>query len=506
MSAQAGGQPGGRSAVRSLRVRVPLTAMTVFVISLAVAALLAYELLLRDARRDIDVMLDRELQRFGQSVAGLLDDERLDDPEAAPEQLLEGAVRRYLQLNPGNASYWTIVTFSDGRRLAASNGPPVLEPLFRARVLPAGELNERQTLDTGTTAGQIRTTAVPLLMDDEQIATLQVVSPLGPERADAREATLLVAAAAGVSLLVGGVLLAASLWRSLTPLGALAQAARSTELRALARRVEVPDSGDEVATLAHEFNTMLDRIDVAAARERTFMSSVGHELRTPITIARGHLELLTGDEGADPEAVAETVGIVRDELGRMSRLVDDLMAIARAEMEDFIRPREVDVVAWFEELELKLRGVPGAERVRVDPPPALVVRADPDRLAQAVLNLVNNAVVHTPPDTTIRVMAELEGAELAITVVDDGPGIPEEIRGELFAPFVRASELPSSTGLGLSVVKAVVDAHGGDVRLATGPDGTRVDLLLPVEPPPGEPPDASPAASERLAPATSAEA
>jgi two-component system, OmpR family, sensor kinase len=470
--------------LRSLRFRIPATAVAVFAISLAVASLLAYELLLQDGRRDIDVVIAREQERFEVSMNALLAEARGGEESLSDEEALRSAVRRYLQLNPSTASYWTIVTFADGSRLAAANGPPELEPLYRAGALPSGELNVRETIETD--AGDVRTSTVPIVLGDEQAATLQIVSPLAPVAAEAADAAWLVAAAAGLSLLLGGILLTASLWRSLTPLGALAAAARATELRSVGDRVEVPDTDDEVGLLAAEFNTMLDRLDAAAAAQDTFMASIGHELRTPITIARGHLEVLQTLDRDDPDAVRETVAIVQDELTRMGRLVDDLMAIARADMDDFVRPREVELVGWFEELELRLAGTDVGPQVRILPPPPVLVRADPDRLAQAVLNLVTNAHVHTPPGTTVEVTATCEDDHLALAVSDDGPGIPAEIRDRLFEPFVRAGEAPTSTGLGLSVVRAVAEAHGGEVIATSGEAGSRIELRLPWSPAPDE--------------------
>ncbi|MBS3940148.1 MAG: HAMP domain-containing histidine kinase [Actinobacteria bacterium] len=477
--------------LHSLRVRVPATAMVVFAVSLAIAAVIAYELLLQDGRRDIDVVIAREQDRFELSMSELLG----DPTEAAPssEQALRDAVTRYLQLNPSTPSYWTIVTFAGGQRMAAANGPPELEPLFRSGALPSGDLNVLETV--ATDAGEVRTSTVPILLDGAEVGTLQIVAPLEPVRSEALEAAWLVVAAAGVSLLLGGILLAATLWRSLAPLGSLASAARTTNLRSLDTRVVEPGSSDEVAVLAREFNTMLERLEAASARQREFMASVGHELRTPITIARGHLEVLQNVDGNDPRVAAETAAILQDELRRMGRLVDDLMAIARSGMDDFARPRPVELVHWFEELELRLSGTAEGRRVRVQPPPPVTLHADPDRLAQAVLNLVTNAQIHTPAGTGITVEARLAPHGLVVTVHDDGPGIPEDIRDSVFSPFVRAGDAPTSTGLGLSVVKAVVDAHDGEVVLDSGPAGTRVELHLPWEPAGGEQDLLYPAAS-----------
>lgn len=474
-----------RRTVQSLRLRVPAIAMLVFMVSLGIASLLAYELLLRDGQADIDTVLAREQERFERSMGELLTEVRQDAPDAEPVDALRTAVRRYLSLNPSTDSYWTIVTFADGTRLAASNGPPELEPLYREDRLPAGRVNVRETIPTE--AGDVRTSSVPVQLDGQDIATLQIVAPLGPERDEAFEAARLVGAAASIALVLGGILLAASLWRSLTRLGQLAAAARSTELRSLDARVDEPSTTDEVGILAREFNTMLDRLEQASVAQREFMASIGHELRTPITIARGHLEMLETFGPDNGTALRDTVTVLRDELGRMGRLVEDLMAIARSDMEDFVRPRELELVQWFEDLELRLTGAPNSRHVRIEPPPPIMIRVDPDRLSQAVLNLVTNASIHTPQGTEVRVSAEVLDDEVAIAVSDDGPGIPEEIRDEVFRPFVRAGEAPNSTGLGLSVVAAVAEAHGGRVDLTTSAEGTRIELRLPWTPHGDEP-------------------
>jgi two-component system, OmpR family, sensor kinase len=300
-----------------------------------------------------------------------------------------------------------------------------------------------------------------------------------------------------------GLLLSLPLWRALAPLQGLAQAARSTELRALTARVQEPGTGDEVALLAREFNTMLDRLERASANQHEFMASVSHELRTPITIARGHLELLQSLGREDPALVDETVAIVQDELARMGRLVEDLLAIARSDMEDFVRPRSFELVGWFEDLELRLAGLSMGRRIIVHPPPALTLHADPDRLSQAVLNLIVNACLHTPAGSTVHVRTAPSGGSMAFEVLDDGPGIPVEIRDEVFAPFVRAGEEASSTGLGLAVVRAVVAAHGGDIELDTGVAGTRITLLLPWAPAAGE--SATPAGGSLTPPRATAD-
>jgi two-component system, OmpR family, sensor kinase len=491
---------------RSLRVRVPVTAVAVFAVSLAVATLLAYQLLLQAGRTDIDVVLDRERERFETSMTTLLAEEleqledeaaqAAEDPDAEPVTVdgvtaLERAARRYLQLNPATESYWAIIRADGAAPLASANGPDLLEPLFRAGTLPEGELGSRETI--GSEVGDIRSSSAPIVLSGEPVGSYQIVAPLQPVRDEALRAAGLVAAAAGVSLLLGAALLTTTLWRSLSPLRTLATTARSTELRRLHARVEVPETDDEVGVLAQEFNSMLERLERASDGQTAFMASISHELRTPITIARGHLEMLRTVDHDDPGAREEVLLVVEDELHRMGRLVEDLMAIARAEMDDFARLRHLELVAFFEDLELKISGL-GVRRIRLEPPPPVVLAADPDRLAQAVLNLVNNAHRHTPDGTAIRVRAVEHPGEVVLEVSDEGPGIPPDIRTDVFEPFVTAGGV-ESTGLGLAVVRAVVEAHGGHISLDTGPDGTTFGLHLPVTTPSGTLDEADPGPS-----------
>jgi two-component system, OmpR family, sensor kinase len=487
-------EDAGTRPLRSLRVRVPVTAVAVFAVSLAVATLLAFELLLQAGRVDIDVVLDRERDRFETAMATLLAEElealELEASTAADAgdrptpvaalTALQRAARRYLQLNPATESYWTIIRTDGAAPLASANGPDLLEPLFRADQLPVGTLGARETIPSE--AGDIRSSSAPILLGDEEVGSYQIVAPLQPVRHEAIRAAGLMAAAAGVSLLLGAALMTTTLWRSLSPLQTLARTARSTELTRLHARVTEPETDDEVGILAREFNSMLARLELASAGQTAFMASISHELRTPLTIARGHLELLRTLGDDDPAARDEAVEVVEDELHRMGRLVEDLMAIARSDMDDFVRLRDIELVAFFEDLELKIAGLKLTGLV-LDPPPPVVLAADPDRLAQAVLNLVTNAALHTPAGTRIRLRAREDHGEVVLEVSDDGPGIPPAIRERVFDPFVTAGDAPGSTGLGLAVVEAVVEAHGGDVELDSGPDGTRFRLRLPITTP-----------------------
>ena len=237
--------------------------------------------------------------------------------------------------------------------------------------------------------------------------------------------------------------------------------------------------GDELGDLARTVNAMLDRVESGVAAQRRFLDDAGHELRTPITIVRGHLEVL---DPADPDDVRETVALVDDELERMNRLVSDLLLLARAEQPAFLRPQPVDVAVLTDDVFGKVRRLGDRDWVletaaRVD---ALL---DPQRITQALVALADNAVRHTGPGTRIAVGSQLAGGELRFWVADGGPGIAPADRARVFERFARGAagaRRSEGAGLGLSIVRAIAAAHGGRVLLDSVPGAAPRSARLPA--------------------------
>ena len=210
---------------------------------------------------------------------------------------------------------------------------------------------------------------------------------------------------------------------------------------------------------------------------------MAHELRTPITIARGHLEVL----GDDPAERAETIAIVTDELDRMNRYVSDLRLLAQAEQPDFLTLGPVDPGELVAELFDRVRALgPRSWTLdRVPPAGAWTVLADSVRLEQAILNLAANAVQHTTDGAEIGIGGDVAGAELRLWVRDTGPGVDAAIADTLFRRHARGAtsraERPDGMGIGLSIVDAIARAHGGVVEVHSQPGaGATFTLLVPV--------------------------
>jgi signal transduction histidine kinase len=247
----------------------------------------------------------------------------------------------------------------------------------------------------------------------------------------------------------------------------------------LASRLPETESGDEVALLAATLNQMLDRIEAAFEQERRFISEASHELRTPITICRGHLEVLELQAG--PEEVEETVAVLVDELARMGRILDDMATLARSEDPRFLlcedirlQPFLVDVVAKAGPLldgRLRLAAVPGEA----------IVHADPQRLTQALVNLLQNAATHAGGEPPVELRVAHEQAAWRFEVADHGRGLRPGEEESVFRPFHRLDATAPGHGLGLAIVRRIAEAHGGSAGVDNYPgEGATFWIRVPA--------------------------
>jgi signal transduction histidine kinase len=228
-------------------------------------------------------------------------------------------------------------------------------------------------------------------------------------------------------------------------------------------------------------------------RQERFLHDASHELRTPVTIARGHLELLCRETPDSPELT-----VALDELERMERIVDRLLLLAKVEQPDFVVLRDVEIDRFLEDVFMRWSEVaPRAWRLDLDV--AGVVRVDPEALRSALDALLENAVKYTEPRAGIALRGHAVGGEIVIAVADEGAGVPDEALGSIFDRFARADDARTraqgGVGLGLAIVAAIARAHGGRCTVERRNGQTVFSLALPV----GAEVEAEPAAVERLA-------
>ena len=288
-------------------------------------------------------------------------------------------------------------------------------------------------------------------------------------------------------LALAGTLLGASLIgaRVSRPLRRFAAVAARVDSGDLHPRISDPGMGGEVGILAHAFNRMLDRLSDAFAGQRAFVADASHELRTPLTVIRGQLEVLAAVPDPSREEVARVNGLVQAEIARISRLVDDLLLLAKAEQTQFLKVEPVDVAVFVHDLWDGM-SLLADRRFELSEVPRGRLIVDPDRLAQALRNLLANAIEHTTPGSgLVRLRVEpAAGGRIRFVIEDDGPGIPVKERERVFDRFHRTDaardRASGGTGLGLAIVRAIAEAHGGVVFADRSPEGgARIALELP---------------------------
>ena len=292
---------------------------------------------------------------------------------------------------------------------------------------------------------------------------LLVVTRLDVNRAALRDTMRTYAIVSALALLlVAGVAFALT-GRLLSPLRRLRRTAEEISELDLTRRIPVTGN-DDITALTGTVNTMLDRLESAFTAQRRFLDDAGHELRTPLTVLRGHLEVL---DPRSPVDVDETRALLLDEVDRMSRLVGDLILLAKSDRPDFVRVARVDLRDLTEDLLAKCSGLGGREWL-LDAAGDASIEVDAQRLTQAVLQLAHNAVRHTSEGDPVAIGSAYDGTRLLLWVRDTGPGLAPDDRTRVFGRFARAGSADSADhdgfGLGLSIVSAIAEAHGGSAR------------------------------------------
>lgn len=286
----------------------------------------------------------------------------------------------------------------------------------------------------------------------------------------------------------GGLLLAAGVGYLLArviaaPVGAMARTAQAVQDGDLDARARGTERRDELGALARNLNAMLGRLSALVTAARRFTADAAHDLRTPLAVLRGEVDLALRRERT-PAEYRETLTRLRADLAGLSRLADDLLTLARLEGQGRDAGASAPPVPLSEVLALPLRtagplAAARGHRLRADVPPGLWVSGDPALLSRALLNLLVNAVTH---GGHTHLTAERRGGWLCLRVRDDGPGVPPELRGDaLFARFARGAASEGS-GLGVAIAREVARVHGGALTYVGPPDGPSTFTLTLPEP------------------------
>jgi signal transduction histidine kinase len=448
----------GRWPALSLRAR--LTVLATVLVALALVA--GTVLLVVALHRSLVAGLDESARQRAGDVATLVDTGQLSDPipVAAGTPLVQ-------------------VVDADDRVRAASPGGDRLVPILRPRDVAAVRDGAVRTVDGSRLglSGQLRVIGEPAGTAEEPQTVLVAMALSEVESSVQVVRTALLI---GAPLLVAGfaVVCWSLVGSALRPVAALRRGAEEITATRPAGRLPVPAAEDEVRRLAVTLNDMLDRLERSSARQRSFVADAAHELRSPLTAIRAQLEVARAHPGDADWSQTATDALV--DVERLSRLVDDLLVLARIEDGGHhARPESVDLGQIADDVVARTVSDVALRRSGDD---EVAVLGDVDALTRVVSNLVDNAARHARTGVTIDVRRQ-PGDGVRLTVADDGPGIPAEDRTRVFERFTRLDGARSrdagGSGLGLSIVRELVRAYGGDVRLEDNGPGLRAVVTLP---------------------------
>jgi heavy metal sensor kinase len=444
--------------IRRLPVRWRLT--LAFALAMAVVLAVVAVFLRISLADELEDGIDASLAARADELAAVV---------AATGRLAGPAEGRLSELEEGFAQVVNV----EGRVLDAS------APALRAPLLSADRARRAAVAPVRADLGEAPAVGGPvrLLARPAGDGRAVVVGASLEDRDEAvAELTGLLLVAGPLALLAASVLGYLVAARALRPVEAMRARAGEISGARSGERLPLPEARDELRRLGETLNAMLERIDGALARERAFVADAGHELRTPIAVLSAEVELaLTGDR--PPDELRAALASVRDEAGRLARLADDLLALARMD-EGRLRLHRERLEARGLLEAVAARFSPGAaaagRRIAVDAEPGLTVEADRVRVEQAVANLIDNALRHGAGTVAVGARRVAGGVELMVE--DGGPGVAPDQAEAVFARFARGRGADGAgAGLGLAIVRAVARAHGGEARL----DGASAVIRLP---------------------------
>ncbi|MEV8190672.1 HAMP domain-containing histidine kinase [Rhodococcus pyridinivorans] len=485
----------GRGSALPARWRILSWILLTTAVALVAVVVTARVLLLNHVDRDANADITQEIDEFRAFAA-----EGVDPTTTFPFTSVERMLEVYLNRQHTSEGE-VIVGVVDGsllfdRRIAVDR------PDLPANLTEDGVMFERiLNAPTGSgvhevDGGQMRWARADVTSGDDRGALIVAVFT-AEQRAKvadtARTIGLVAIGGLGLTAIIGWLVAG----QILAPIRQVREVAAAIGEKDLTSRVPV-HGRDDIAALAQTFNSMLDRLEQAYTTQQQFVDDAGHELRTPITVIRGHLELM--DLGhADDATREETIRLVEDELDRMARIVTDLLVLAKAERPDFVQRRPVDVTDLMLDVEAKAQML-GTRDWQLMEIAEGMADIDAQRVTQAVLQYATNAVTHTHPGDVIQlgsVFVEHDGTEhLRIWVRDTGPGVAPDDAARIFERFRRGRTVPGDrhgpaaerggAGLGLAIVRAIADAHHGSawVESAVG-HGATFGIDLPLRDPAG---------------------
>lgn len=463
------------SGLRSVRVRILASILFVTALGMMLAGGAAFVVQRNRALSQIDSKLSETVHGL-QSVA---DDGSGNGVPTTVREFLTDAMQRVLP-----DTHESIVGIIDGRATMLPSADLSFrldrDAAFINRVVKDADAGRVVMGSSDSRAGELRYVIIPVRIGDDSSRGLYVAAySLDAELAEIRDGLTIYTVVAALALVAVGLVGWFVAGRLLRPIRSLRETAERISGTDLTERIAVVGA-DDVSELTVTVNDMLDRLDGAFTAQRLLLDDVGHELKTPITILRGHLELIEPDS---PDDVRATRDLVLDELDRMSGLVADIALLAKTRTPDFVRPEPVDVDELTTAVFSKVSMLSLERDWRLEETAGGRAWVDPARTTQAWLQLAENAVKFSRPGTLIAIGSTARGTDhLELWVRDQGKGVEKNQLATIFQRFARADvgRGVEGAGLGLSIVAAIAEAHGGCAFAESEPGvGSRFVIRIP---------------------------
>ena len=459
--------------IKSFRLQLTAWYLLFFTLLFMLFSIFLYQVLARALHKRMDETLSSELNTgiglFGAEMAELRDDAHAAAAEAMSEIKIRGVL---------------VAVFQDGQLLAST--APFKNAELSAIAARAAAAHDEEILSGVAHYGVSGGRAVARrFMIGSRPYVLIAVGSLDAVTADLAVVRNVIYVALPLAVLlagIGGFILAT---KSLAPLRWMADQARTITDKNLHSRLDIGAANDELQLLSKSFNELLSRLDRSFETMRRFVADASHELRTPIAIIRGEADVALNQERR-PAEYRDSLAIIQDEARRLSRLIDDLLNLARADSGHVtLRIEEFYFSDLLADCCRSLHIVADAKRITLECrcPEDVSFSGDQELLRRLILNLLDNAIRYTPEGGKISVELERNGGELRLQVADTGVGIDPEAAGHVFERFYRGDQARSRQnggfGLGLSIVRWIAESHNGTVEVVSKPGkGSTFTVLL----------------------------
>ncbi len=455
----------------SLRARLLLGLVVLVVAGMAVSAAATYTFLQQSLTSELDATLEQAVPAAAVYLT--------DRGPGLPHELGNLPIGTYIELRGPDG---TSVLVPAGQLHYEGTTPSPAYPDLPRTLSSAPDTLNITTVrgENGVSSYRMAYVRLPRGPAHDDIAILAI--PMSSVDSTLRQLLILELSISALVVLAMVVLAWLVVRAGLRPLEKMGDTAQAIAAGDLARRVEPANEKTEIGRLGMALNRMLGQIETAFAertrseqRLRRFIADASHELRTPLTSIRGYAELLRRGADSKPEDATVARRRIEQESIRMTGLVEDMLLLARLDQGRPLERESVDLAQIANDSCHDARVVSPTREISFDAPAPVVVAGDEQRLRQVVGNLVRNAIVHTPPTTAVEVSVAAMDGRAVLSVVDHGPGLNADLAARVFEPFFRAdagrSRDRGGSGLGLSIVAAVVAAHSGEVEISETPGG-----------------------------------